>query len=93
MSAIKSERIQLRATSHAREQIRRAAEITQQDTTSFILDAATAKARAVLLEDRVLQFTSNELEQLEEAMSGPAEASPILVNLLRRVKQDEQLSR
>ncbi len=92
MNAItKSARIQLRVSSRAKEQIAAAAAISQQDVTSFILDAATARARSVLLEDRVLLLSDEELDTIEQALDEDPTPSPTLVKLFREARNDPRV--
>lgn len=90
-ATVKSERIQLRASAEAKAQILEAASLTQQDATSFILDAATSRARAVLLEQKLLQLSANDLQQLEDALDQAEIPSPQLKELFATVASDERL--
>lgn len=89
MNAVaKSERIQLRTSLEAKEMIFEAAAVTQQDASSFILDAATGKARAVLLEQRILKLSSEDIQLIEDALESADSPSPALVELFRKVEAD-----
>lgn len=88
----KTERIQLRASPEAKAQILEAASLTQQDTTSFILDAATSRARAVLLERQILKFSADDLDQLEAALDSADTPSPELIKLFEQARQDSRLA-
>lgn len=88
----KTERIQLRASPEAKAQIIEAASVTQQDATSFILDAATSRAREVLLEHQILQFSNDDLEQIERALANASDPSPDLVKLFRSARNDPRFS-
>ncbi|MFZ1382683.1 MAG: DUF1778 domain-containing protein [Scrofimicrobium sp.] len=83
-TAVKSERIQLRVTSDTKEQIARAARMSGQDATSFILDAATARARSVILEEQLIKFSSADLDQIERAIENAGTPPPELVELFRK---------
>lgn len=84
----KTERIQLRVSAEAKAQIVQAASLTQQDVTSFILDAAMARARSVVLETHILKLSLADLEQIEEEMKHADEPSPELIKLFRYVRDD-----
>lgn len=88
----KSERIQLRTSPEAKAQILRAASITQQDATSFILGAATDRARAVLLEQQILKLSTADLQQIEEALEQAERSSPELQRLFSLVSNDKRLA-
>ncbi|MFT4187514.1 MAG: DUF1778 domain-containing protein [Aeromicrobium sp.] len=91
----KSERIQLRVSSEAKSQITEAAALTQQDTTSFILDAATSRARSVLIERHLLRLSTADIRQIEEALDTAHSGSPELRALFaetRRVSDETSVA-
>lgn len=85
MSEAKSERINVRLTPDALETIRAAANVQQQDLTSFVLGAAMERARAVLAEDRILRLTPVEVNQIEKALDSEPEVVPQLKAFLQRI--------
>jgi uncharacterized protein (DUF1778 family) len=85
MSDAKSERINVRLSPDALETIRAAANVQQQDLTSFVLGAAMERARAVLAEDRILRLTPLEMLQLEKALDSEPEVVPQLKAFLQRM--------
>jgi len=87
MSEAKSERINVRLTPDALETIRAAANVQQQDLTSFVLGAAMERARAVLAEDRILRLTPVEVNQLEKALDSEPEVVPQLRAFLQRISE------
>ena len=87
MSDAKSERINVRLTPDALETIRAAADVQQQDLTSFVLGAAMERARAVLAEDRILRLTPVEVNQLEKALDSEPEVVPQLRAFLQRISE------
>jgi uncharacterized protein (DUF1778 family) len=87
MSEAKSERINVRLTPDALETIRTAANMQQQDLTSFVLGAAMERARAVLAEDRILRLTPVEVNQLEKALDSEPEVVPQLRAFLQRISE------
>lgn len=80
----KDQRLNVRLSSEALEQIKEAAVISQQDVTSFLLGAALDRARAVLAEDRLLRLTPHEVLQLEQALDQEPTVVPQLASLFRR---------
>jgi uncharacterized protein (DUF1778 family) len=85
MSEAKSERINVRLSSDALATIRAAANLQQQDLTSFVLGAAMERARAVLAEDRILRLTPHEVLQLEKALDSEPEVVPQLKAFLQQL--------
>jgi uncharacterized protein (DUF1778 family) len=85
MSEAKSERINVRLSPDALETIRAAANLQEQDLTSFVLGAAMERARAVLAEDRIFRLTSHDVLQLEKALDSEPEVIPQLKAFLERI--------
>lgn len=83
-TATKTGRIEVRTSVETKVRLQEAARITGQDLSSFVLDAANAKARSVLLEDRIIRFSDRDLEQLEAALNSANEPDPVLVDLFRK---------
>jgi len=77
-------RINMRIAPDALEQIRDAARLQSQDVTAFVLGAAMANARQVLLEDRVLKLSPAEVLQLEQALDADAAPPTRLREAMRR---------
>lgn len=70
--------------------IREAASANGQDMTSFILGAALAQARNVMIEDRVTRLTSDEFARLEHALEREPQALPQLTKLLQPTTDGER---
>ncbi len=87
----KTERIQLRISSEAKQQIIEAAETTQQDLTSFILDAATSRAREVLLERTVIKLHPDDYAQILADLDSPSKINPALARLFRETDADPRI--
>jgi len=87
----KDQRLNVRLSMEALEQIKEAAVISQQDVTSFLLGAALDRARTVLAEDRLLRLTPHEVVQLERALDREPEVVPQLAALLRRVGAQQEV--
>lgn len=87
----KDQRLNVRLTSDALEQIKVAASISGQDVSSFVLSAALDRARMVLAEDRFLSLTPHEVVQLEKSLDQEPTVVPQLASLLRRLGAPENL--
>ena len=85
MSEAKSARINVRLSPESLETIKAAASVQQQDLTSFVLGAVMERARAVLVEDRLLRLTPHEVNQLERALDAEPEVVPQLKAFIRRI--------
>lgn len=83
-TAIKTSRIEVRTSAETKVRLQEAVHITGQDLSSFVLDAANARARSVLIEDRLIRFSDKDLEQLESALNSTNEPNPILVEMFRK---------
>ncbi|NUU05041.1 DUF1778 domain-containing protein [Leifsonia sp. C5G2] len=88
---MKSERINIRLSEEARDMLRHAADLQQQDLTSFILGPALDNARAILLQDALLKLSPVEVNQIERALEAPAVASKPLADLIRQVRESQAL--
>ena len=84
---MKTERLNLRLSEEARDTLTSAAELQQQDLTSFILGPALEHARSILLQDALVKLAPREVDQLEQALAEPANASESLAALIRRVRE------
>jgi uncharacterized protein (DUF1778 family) len=84
VTSSKSARIDLRTSAETKSELIEAASATGQDLSSFILDAANARARQVLLESRLIKLSDEELENLEAALDSAGEPNLALVELFRK---------
>ncbi|HWS57843.1 MAG TPA: DUF1778 domain-containing protein [Actinotalea sp.] len=84
--ADRTARLNMRVSPEAQATIREAAAAQQQDVTSFVLGAALERARAVLLEERVLRMTPAELAQVESDLDREPRVIPELAALVREVR-------
>jgi len=87
---LKTERLNLRISEESRFMLTAAAELQQQDVTSFVLGAAMERAREVHLQDTLLKLTPHEVNQIDQALSEPAAASKPLADLVRRVRAAQE---
>jgi uncharacterized protein (DUF1778 family) len=90
MSEAKSARINVRLSPESLETIKAAASVQQQDLTSFVLGAVMERARAVLVEDRLLRLTPHEVNQLERALDSEPEVVPQLQAFIRRIAESSE---
>ena len=81
-NTIRSERLSLRLTGTAKEQLRTASELAQQDLSSFVLGAALEKARQVQLDNLVITLSPSDFAFLEEVIANPGEPPERLIRLL-----------
>lgn len=65
----KTEKINMRLSSEALIQLREAASLNQQDLTSFVLGAALAQARQVMIESRSIQLSPSEWHALDQLLA------------------------
>ncbi|MBM6404613.1 DUF1778 domain-containing protein [Phycicoccus sp. CSK15P-2] len=82
----KTERLNLRCSKVTAMTLREAAGLQDQDLTSFVLGAALDRARTVLVEDRALRLTPQEMLQLEKVLDEDATVVPQLAALIRGVR-------
>jgi len=82
----RSARLNMRISPDALESIREAASAQQQDVTSFVLGAAMERARAVLVEERLLELTPTEMAQIDAALDEEPRVVPELARLIRDVQ-------
>lgn len=84
--SVKTERVNLRCSAATLSTLRQAAELQGQDLTSFVMSAATDRAREILTEDRILRLDPAEVIQLEQALDAPAAVNPQLKRLFDSVR-------
>jgi uncharacterized protein (DUF1778 family) len=83
-------RLNMRVREETLDRIRAAAEITGTDVTAFVIAAATAEARKVMLEERAIRLTPREVDQLAALEHEERELSPALVVAARRLAQNDK---
>ena len=82
----RSARLNMRISPDALESIREAASAQQQDVTSFVLGAAMERARAVLVEERLLELTPTEMAQIDAALDAEPRVVPELARPIRAAR-------
>ncbi|NHN56790.1 DUF1778 domain-containing protein [Calidifontibacter sp. DB0510] len=88
----KTDRLNLRCSAATLETLKAAAEVQDQDLTSFILGAALDRARKVLAEDHSLRLTPREVLDLERALDADPEVVPQLAALIRGARTPSSAS-
>ncbi len=83
-ASAKDSRIALRTSDETKARLKEAARITDQDLSSFILDAANSRARQVLLEEQVMRLSDRDFELIEQLITDPAEPNDALRKLVRK---------
>lgn len=76
--AARTARIELRADVARERRIRRAAELSHQSVTAFVLDAATARAEEVIAASSTTVVPSNWFDKLFSALDAPPRANRAL---------------
>ncbi len=89
-ASVKNSRIALRASDETKDRLQEAAQITGQDLSAFILEAANARARQILLEDKIIRFSDADLLQIEEALENPPAPNDALRALVRKYSQSRR---
>ena len=87
---MKTERLNLRLSEEARRTLAAAAELQQQDLTSFILGPALEHARSILLQEALIKLTPTEVNQLEQALEEPITTPEPLAALIREVHEAQR---
>lgn len=77
-------RIEVRVTAEQDALIRQAADLEDDTVTAFVLDAATAHAREVVLHHRDLVLTNAAFDRFVAELDRPAEVVPQLAELFAR---------
>jgi uncharacterized protein (DUF1778 family) len=83
-------RINMRISSKKHEEIRAAAQLAEQDVTSFMIDAAMEKAERLLASSNVIKITAVEalgIERLLKENPAPNARLTALLNLTRNPKK------
>ena len=83
--ALKDERLNLRVSRRQRELISDAAEVSQKDMSSFVLDAALARAEEVITGRQLFSVTDEQWEKFERILERPNQTEkPRLEELLKQ---------
>tara|TARA_R110002124_G_scaffold51856_20_gene149711 strand:- start:5954 stop:6226 length:273 start_codon:yes stop_codon:yes gene_type:complete len=86
MATTTKSRLNLRVQTDTLAKIREAAEFQGVDVTSFVLEAATTKARRIALEEKVLSLSPAEVDQVADLIASDREPSSALVEAARKLK-------
>ena len=85
-------RINMRVSTKNHEEIKAAAQLAEQDLTTFMVSAALEKAERLIAESNIFRLTAVEYLALERALSGPVVPNPRLRELLKLTKASAGLS-
>ena len=77
--ATKAQKINMRISNDALQQLREAASLNQQDLTSFVLGAALAQARKVMIESRTIELSQTEWQNLQAILEDETPLAPEIV--------------
>lgn len=79
-------RINMRISTKNHEEIKAAAQLAEQDLTTFMVTAALEKAERIVAESNIFKLTAVEYVALERALAEPASDNPRLRELLKLTK-------
>ncbi|SCX05175.1 DUF1778 domain-containing protein [Candidatus Aquiluna sp. UB-MaderosW2red] len=85
-------RINMRISTKNHEEIKAAAQLAEQDLTTFMVSAALEKAERLVAESNIFKLTAVEYLALERALSEPVVPNPRLRELLKLTKANASLS-
>lgn len=79
-------RINMRISTKNHDEIKAAAQLAEQDLTTFMVTAALEKAERVVADSNIFKLTAVEYVALERALNEPSAANPRLRELLKLTK-------
>jgi uncharacterized protein (DUF1778 family) len=79
-------RINMRISSKKHEEIKAAAQLAEQDVTSFMIDAAMEKAERLLAESNVIKITAVEALAIERMLKNPPHPNANLRALMKQIR-------
>ena len=81
-SNVKTERIDIRTTTAAKETLQRAAAIAHKNVSEFLLDAGIAAAADALADRRIFALNDAQWRAFQKALDRPVRSKPRLAKLL-----------
>lgn len=81
-TALKTERIDIRTTTAAKDILQRAAAVAQKNVSEFLLDAGMVAAADTLADRRVFKLDDAQWRAFQEALDRPVQYKPRLAKLL-----------
>jgi len=81
-TALKTERIDIRTTTAAKDILQRAAAVAQKNVSEFLLDAGLVAASNTLADRRVFALDDAQWRAFQEALDRPVQHKPRLAKLL-----------
>jgi uncharacterized protein (DUF1778 family) len=82
-------RLNMRIHQDTLDRLREAARLQSTDVTSFVISAAVAQARRVLLEERALRLTPEEISQVARVVSEDREPTETLILAAKHLERSE----
>jgi uncharacterized protein (DUF1778 family) len=79
-------RINMRISSKKHKEIKAAAQLVEQDLTSFMIDAAMEKAQRLLAESNVIKITAVEALAIERMLKNPPVPNANLKALMKQIR-------
>jgi uncharacterized protein (DUF1778 family) len=79
-------RINMRISKKKHEEIKAAAQLAEQDVTTFMIDAAMEKAEKLISNSNVIKITAVEALSLEKMLKNPPQPNEHLKALMKKVK-------
>lgn len=85
----KTSRLNMRVSDQALFDLKRAAEISQQDLTSFVLDAALEKVRRIFVEEHIIRIPVDEYDRLIDRLNEPMQRNERFALFYSKLKAAE----
>ena len=82
MTEIKDARVEFKTTKEIKILLQEGANALGMDLTNFLVSVATQKAKALLLEDKILKLSKDEWKNFEEQLKNRAKPTKELKNLM-----------
>ena len=90
----KTSRLNMRVSDQALDDLKRAADVCQQDLTSFVLDAALEKVRRIFVEEHIIRIPVDEYDRFIERLNEPMkrnERFELFYSKLKAAKESGEL--
>ncbi len=84
MASVKEQRLQIRVDPERKQLLERAADVTHQNLSAFVLRAASQHAEEVLAERSVIQLSPQAAQAFREALAQPGRVNERLAAALNR---------
>jgi uncharacterized protein (DUF1778 family) len=87
MATVKEQRLQIRVDPQRKHLLERAADVTHQNLSAFVLQAASQHAEEVLAERTAIQLSPQAAQAFSEALAQPARVNDRLAGALDRPRK------